>query len=52
MMKPVWVFAIIVVMGLFGIYLGDAMNLEGYLGNVFAIGAVGACIVHEMEKKK
>jgi hypothetical protein len=39
-------------LGVIGIYLGAMLNLEGYLGSVFAIAAVGAFIVSEIDSKK
>ncbi len=41
-----------IVAGLFGIYLGAAINLEGYLGIILAIAVMGFFIIREIEYKK
>jgi len=41
-----------VVVGLIGIYLGAAMNLEGYLGIILAIAIMGFFIIRAIEDKK
>ncbi len=40
-----------VVFGVLGIYLGAMINLEGYLGIVFAIAAMGYFVIETVEKK-
>lgn len=51
-MKKFWKALIaIAVAGLVGIYVGAAINLEGYLGVVLAIAVMGAFIVDAIEKK-
>lgn len=37
--------------GIIGVYVGVALNLEGYLGIIFSIAAMGGCIIHTIEKK-
>jgi len=41
-----------IVFGYIGIIIGAAINLEGYLGVIFAIATMGAFILHAIEKKK
>jgi hypothetical protein len=41
-----------IVAGLIGIYLGAAINLEGYLGIIFAIAVMGFFVVRAIEDKK
>ncbi len=41
-----------IVAGLIGIYLGSAINLEGYLGIIFAIAVMGFFIIRAIEDKK
>lgn len=41
-----------IIAGLVGIYLGAALNLEGYLGVVFAIAVMGYFIIQAIEDKK
>ncbi len=41
-----------IVAGLFGIYLGSTINLEGYLGIIFAIAVMGFFIIRAIEDKK
>lgn len=38
--------------GILGIYLGSALNLEGYLGIVLSIAVMGAFVVDAIEKRK
>jgi len=38
--------------GIISIYLGAALNMEGYLGIVFSIAAAGGHIVKAIEDKK
>lgn len=37
--------------GIVGIYLGSALNMEGYLGIVFAVAAAACCIVDAVETR-
>jgi len=41
-----------IVAGLIGIYLGAAINLEGYLGIILAIAVMGFFIIRAIEDKK
>ena len=41
-----------VLSGLLGIYIGALLNMEGYLGSVFAIATMGYFIINAIEKKK
>ena len=41
-----------IVFGYIGIIIGAMLNLEGYLGIIFAIATMGAFILHAIEKKK
>jgi len=41
-----------IVAGLFGICLGLAINLEGYLGIIFEIAVMGFFIIRAIEDKK
>ncbi len=41
-----------IVAGLIGINLGSAINLEGYLGIIFAIAVMGFFIIRAIEDKK
>jgi len=41
-----------IIAGLIGIYLGAAINLEGYLGIILAIAVMGFFIVRAIEDKK
>jgi len=41
-----------IVSGYLGFILGAMLNLEGYLGIVFSIAAMGAFILHSIEKNK
>ena len=41
-----------IIAGLVGIYLGAALNLEGYLGVVFTIAVMGYFIIQAIEDKK
>ncbi len=41
-----------IVAGLIGICLGAAINLEGYLGIIFAIAVMGFFIIRAIEDKK
>lgn len=50
--KAITAFILTVIMGMFGIYLGAYLNLEGYLGSVFAIATMGAFIISSMEEKR
>jgi hypothetical protein len=52
MSKAISAFAMTVIMGLFGIYLGAAINLEGYLGIILAVATMGAFIVSSLEEKR
>ena len=50
-MKKVIMFIITVVAAYIGFIIGAALNLEGYLGVVFAIAVVGMFILDAIEKK-
>ena len=41
-----------ILMGYVGIIIGAMLNLEGYLGIIFAIATMGAFILEEIEKKR
>ncbi len=41
-----------IVAGLIGIYLGAAIDLEGYLGIILAIAVMGFFIIRAIEDKK
>lgn len=41
-----------IIMGYIGIIIGAMLNLEGYLGIIFAIATMGAFILHAIENKK
>ena len=41
-----------IIAGLFGLYLGAIINLEGYLGNILAIAVMGFFIIRAIEDKK
>ena len=41
-----------IVFGYIGIIIGAMLNLEGYLGIIFAIATMGAFILHTIEKNK
>lgn len=41
-----------IVAGLIGIYLGAAINLEGYLGIILAIAVMGFFVIRAIEDKK
>ena len=41
-----------IIAGLVGIYLGAAINLEGYLGVILSIAVMGAFIIRAIENKK
>jgi cell division protein FtsX len=51
-MKAFTAFIVTIFVGIFGIYLGAILNLEGYLGIVFAIATIGSYIVSSIEKTK
>lgn len=50
-MKKVIMFIVTVVAAYIGFIIGAALNLEGYLGVVFAIAVVGMFILDSIEKK-
>lgn len=50
-MKKVLLFVLTVVAAYIGFIIGALLNLEGYLGVVFAIAVVGIFILDEIEKK-
>lgn len=50
-MKKVLLFISTVIAAYIGFIIGAALNLEGYLGNVFAIAVVGMFILDAIEKK-
>lgn len=41
-----------IVAGYLGFIIGAALNLEGYLGIVFAIATMGAFMLHSIESLK
>ena len=51
-MKKVLLFVLTVIAAYIGFIIGAALNLEGYLGIVFAIAVVGIFILDAIEKKK
>ena len=50
-MKKVLLFILTVIAAYVGFIVGAALNLEGYLGIVFAIAVVGMFILDAIEKK-
>ena len=50
-MKKVIMFVVTVIAAYIGFIIGAALNLEGYLGIVFAIAVVGIFILDAIEKK-
>ena len=50
-MKKVGMFIATVVAAYIGFIIGAALNLEGYLGIVFAIAVVGIYLLDAIEKK-
>ena len=50
-MKKLIAFIVTVVVAYLGFILGAALNLEGYLGVVFAIATMGVFILDAIEKK-
>lgn len=40
-----------ILMGYIGIIIGAMLNLEGYLGIIFAIATMGAFILHAIDSK-
>mgnify|MGYP007112513385 CR=1 FL=1 len=50
-MKKVLLFILTVIAAYVGFIVGAALNLEGYLGIVFAIAVVGIFILDAIEKK-
>ena len=50
-MKKVLLFISTVIAAYIGFIIGAALNLEGYLGIVFAIAVVGMFILDAIEKK-
>jgi hypothetical protein len=49
-MKAFMAFILTILAGIFGIIIGAELNLEGYLGIIFAIATMGAYIVSSIEK--
>ena len=41
-----------IIMSYIGIIIGTMLNLEGYLGIIFAIATMGAFILHAIESKE
>ena len=41
-----------ILFGYVGIIIGAMLNLEGYMGVIFAISTMGAFILHSIESKK
>lgn len=52
MKKAILALILTIVAGLVGIYLGAAINLEGYLGIILAIAVMGFFIIRTIEDKK
>ncbi len=52
MRKAILALCVTVVAGLAGIYLGTAINLEGYLGIILSIAVMGFFIISAIEDKK
>jgi len=50
-MKKVLLFISTIIAAYLGFIIGAALNLEGYLGIVFAIAVVGIFILDAIEKK-
>ena len=50
-MKKILLFVLTVIAAYIGFIIGAALNLEGYLGIVFAIAVVGIFILDAIEKK-
>lgn len=50
-MKKVCMFFTTVIAAYIGFIIGAALNLEGYLGIVFAIAVVGIYLLDAIEKK-
>lgn len=48
-MKAFMAFILTILAGVFGIYIGAELNLEGYLGIIFAIATMGSYIVSSIE---
>lgn len=51
-MNKVLALILTIIAGVVGIYLGAALNLEGYLGIVFAVAVMGCFIIQAIENKK
>lgn len=51
MKRKIIMFIVTVVAAYIGFIIGAALNLEGYLGIVFAIAVVGMFILDAIEKK-
>ena len=51
MMRKVLVVILTIVAGYIGFILGAILNLEGYLGIVFAIATMGYFVLDAIEKK-
>ncbi len=49
-MKASTAFILTILAGVLGIYIGAALNLEGYLGIILAIATMGSCIISTIEK--
>ena len=45
-------FILTVILGLVGIYVGAALNLEGYLGIILAVAVMGFFIIRAIEENK
>lgn len=43
-------FILTIFAGVFGIYIGAAMGVDGYLGIILAIATMGSCIISSIEK--
>ena len=52
-MKKVLIPVIVtIIAGYLGIIIGASINVEGYLGNVFAVASMGGFILKAIEAKK
>ena len=50
-MKKAMIFFATVIAAYIGFIIGGALNLEGYLGVVFAVAVIGLFIIDAIEKK-
>lgn len=52
MSKAILSFILTIVSGLIGIYLGAAINLEGYLGIILSVATMGGFIISSIESDR